>query len=273
MCGPETKERNEMAVSWLKTGDDAKALVKQAEAEAAARQETMGKLWHFWLEKGETAEITFVDGLLDPKYGGLNPPRFYLHTLFTPGKPPSQYICPEKTDPDSKQKCPICAKGERATLVAIFTVIDHRPYVTKGKQVEIPFGRKLFVCTPKTFEALNAIAIALKGNGLMGRRFSVTRGKGEQAPRVGEIFTALDKEPIEELKKKYIRTFEKTDPKTQKKAMVTENAFVVADYATEFVYKTADELNVIFASGAPAGTETPPEDATPAAGADFDGVL
>lgn len=260
-----------MTVSWLKKGDEAKKLEEQAAAEAAARKEEMGKLWRFWLEKGETGEITFVDGMLDKQYNALNPPRFYEHSLFMNNKV-SQYICPEKTDPGSGQKCPLCAGGNRASLVAVFTVIDHRPYKTKN-DVIIKDSRKLFVCTGKTLEALNATAIALKGNGLAGRRFSVTRGKTEQAIRVGETFVALDKEPLDELKVKYIRTFERT--KDGKKEKVTENAFTVADYEKEFVYRNADELAKLGFGNPAQASSMPTEEAPPSTGEEpnYDGVL
>lgn len=229
-----------MGVTWMKQGDAAKQLEEQAKQEAIARQEQMGKLWRFSLEKGETGEITFVDGLLDPKYNSLNPPRFYEHNLCINGKWGNFYVCPEKTDPQTGGKCPICAGGDKPGLVALFTVVDHNPYTTK-KGVTIVNSRKLFVATPTVFESLNTIAQALKGNGLMGRRFSVTRANTATSARVGTTFTALDKEPLDELKTKYIRTFERMNAKKEKEK-VTENAFTVADYEKEIDYKTADEL-------------------------------
>src|SRR5947209_7977676 len=119
-----------MAFTFIKTGAESAALAQQAAVEAERKKEQQGKLYRFWLKDNEEARITFIDGELNAD-GYLTPPRWYEHNLFLNGSWNNYFVCPEKTLPESKDSCPICESGDRPSLVAAFTIIDHRTYVGK----------------------------------------------------------------------------------------------------------------------------------------------
>jgi hypothetical protein len=237
-----------MGLSFLKTGAESAALAKQEAAEAQKRKEETGKLWRFFLGDNEDAKITFVDGELGEE-GYLNPPRFYEHTVFYNGKY-ENFICPEKTNPGAKDACPNCEAGDRASLVAVFTIIDHRTFQSKDKTKTYSNTRKLFVAKPQTFELLNKLA--MKRGGLVGCTFDVSRA-GDKAPAVGSMFDFVEKHDIVSLQTMFM--VEKTDPKTNKVTTVTN--FLAADYENELIYRTGDELRKL-GLGKPSNGFIPP---------------
>ena len=224
-----------MAFKFLKAGKESADLAAKQAAEAQAYRENQGKLFRFWLKEQEEARITFVDGDLSPD-GYLVPPRYYEHGLYLNGSWNNFFVCPEKTNPEAKDSCPICVAPDRPSLVALFTIIDHRTFHgSKDKSKVYVDTKKLMVCKPQTFELLNKIA--MKRGGLAGCTFDVSR-IGDKAAAVGSLFDFVVKTPISELKAKY--QVEKTDPKTNQKVKVTN--FEVADYEKEITYRTGDEL-------------------------------
>ena len=219
-----------MSVSWIKTGADSAAMAKKEAEDAARRKEEQGKMYRFWLEKGEECMITFVDGDLD-KQGFLQPPRWYEHQLFMNGSWNNLFVCPEKTNPESGDKCPICEDGDRPSLVAAFTVIDHREFKGKNDKVYKDTA-KILIAKSQSFELLNKLATKLKG--LAGQTFDVSRSKADKSPAIGDMWLPSgDKGDLKSLQQKYVR--EITDPKTNKKT--TLSVFVPADYSNEMVYR------------------------------------
>lgn len=224
-----------MAFTFLKTGAASAQMAKQAAVEQEQRKEGAGKLYRFWLKENEEARITFVDGELTAE-GFLCPPRYYEHNLFLNGSWNNFFVCPEKTNPDSKDSCPLCESPDRPTLVALFTIIDHRQFTSvKDKTKVFKNTKKLLVAKPQTFELLNKIAI--KRGGLAGCTFDTSR-VGDKSASVGSMFDFVEKKPIEELKALYV--VEKIDPKTNQKVKVVN--FTPADYEKEIVYRTGDDL-------------------------------
>jgi hypothetical protein len=223
-----------MALSWLKKGEDSLSVAKQEELDALKRQEESGKLFRFWLNKEESAKITFVDGDINPEHGVLTPPRFFEHQVFINGKWDT-FVCPEKTCPESGDKCPICASGDRPSLVSLFTVIDHRIYKSKDGSKTYQDTRKLFVAKPGTMEILQKLAI--KRGGLAGARFEISR-TGEKAPAVGNLFDFEEKLPIDQLKAKY--KDETVDPTT--KAKTVKTYFEAANYEQEIIFRDGATL-------------------------------
>ena len=220
-------------------------MAQQQAAEAQARKEQQGKLFRFFLQeiggkgsgKFEEARITFVDGDLDPKQGVLLPPRYYEHFLYFGGSY-QNFVCPEKTLPESNDVCPICELGDKKllpSLVSLFTIIDHRQY--KGQNDKIyQYTRKLLVAKPQTFELLNKLATSL--GGLSGRTFDVSR-VGDKSASVGSLFIPVgDKESPEVLKKKFMRTWK--DPKTNEDKYETN--FQVPDYEQEIVFRNGLQM-------------------------------
>lgn len=227
-----------MGLSFIQKGAAGANLAKQNEAKIAAAKESQGKMWPFWLAIGEeNVSITFVDGDLDPTTGTLMPPRYYEHNLFENGKWGNFYPCPEQTNPHLKQKCPICASGDRPSFISVFTVIDHRTY-TSRKGVAYKDVPKLFKAKDQTMELLEKIA--KKRGGLAGVTFDVMR-IGKQSAQVGTQFDFTAKTPIEELKKKYTKQI--TDPQSNKTSTVC--LFEPADYDKEITFYSADELTAM----------------------------
>lgn len=236
--------------SWMAKGSASAKVAEKEEQEAAIRKESQGLMWRFWLKAGEEATITFVDGELS-KEGFLLPPRFYEHNLYLNGKHNNLFVCPEKTNPASGDKCPICEDpNEKPSLIALFTIIDHR--IFSGKDDKQYTDRpKILAAKSQSFEMLNKIASKL--GGLAGQTFSVSRSKADKSPAIGDVYLPMSKAPVEELRQKYM--VEKTDPITGKKSM--SSLFVPADYELEIIYRTGDELRKMgLGSAAHAGMQS-----------------
>ena len=184
-----------MSASWAKTGAAAHTAMAESEAARAAERERNQRMWRFWLETGSEAPITFVDGDLLPD-GSLNFFAYHEHTLLLNGTWNNHFVCVREMEP-----CPICESGDRAAFVGVFTVIDHRQYKTKKGEVysDVP---RLLVAKADTLKLLSTIAA--KRGGLAGARFDVMR-IGDKAPSVGSQFDFMEKTPIEELRKKYVK--------------------------------------------------------------------
>lgn len=219
-----------MSISWLKTGAASANLAKQDEAEKAMQQEQKGLLWRFSLKDKEEARMTFIDGDLSPE-GFLIPPRYYEHGIWD-GKTMSFYVCPEKTMPEAGHKCPLCAQGDKAALVAVFTVIDHREFTTKAGK-KMANQKRLLVAKPMSMEMLTKIAV--KRGGLAGATFDVTR-MGDKSAAIGSMFDFVEKNPIPQLQTTFTEEIEVGGVKK------TQTTFVPADYSKEIVFKTPEEL-------------------------------
>lgn len=220
-------------MGWMKKGKESAALAEKEKVEAAKRKEEQGKLWRFWIKQGEETQITFVDGVLDDE-GYLTPPRFYEHQILRNGNWNNYFVCPEHTMPEAGYKCPICASGDRASLVALFTVIDHSSYTAEDGKVYKDQVR-ILAAKPNSFELLNNIAI--KRGGLAGATFDVSR-IGDKAAAIGSHFDFVGKKEIEELRKQYAYDF--TDPDTGE--VIKRTKFTPAKYDEEIIFRTDEEL-------------------------------
>lgn len=220
-----------MAISWLKTGAESKQLAEKHAVEQQQAKEEGGKLFRFYLKGKDEGRITFLDGNLSDE-GFLLPPRFYEHFIQHNGKWQT-FVCPEKTNPNSGEKCPLCEGGDKPSLVAAFTVIDHRTTYNKDKTKSFKDQKRLYVVKSQTFEMLNKLAV--KRDGLVGCTFDVSR-TGEKSPSAGDFFDFVEKKPLEEVQKLYQIEVEQ-DGKKVKQTYATP-----ADYDSEIVYRTGAEL-------------------------------
>ena len=220
-----------MAVTWLSKGKQSAEIAKKEEAAAEMRKAQQGKMFRFWMKEGEEARITFVDGVLTN--GVLLPPRFYEHNLMMNGKVQT-FVCPEQSNPDGGDKCPLCESGDRPALVSLFTIIDHRSF--KGADGKVYKDTpKLLVAKPQAMEYLQKRAD--KFGGLAGVTFDVSR-TGDKSASIGNTYDFVSQEQdLEVLRKKYTRTF-----KDEKGKEVTKSVFVPANYEEEIVFHTGDEL-------------------------------
>jgi hypothetical protein len=222
-----------MAFKFIKTGEDSIALAKKAALQAEQYRDQKGRLWRFFLSVDEDAAITFVDGELIN--GFLVPPRWYEHNLYLNGNWGNYFVCPEQTNIDSKDKCPICESGDRPYLAHGFTIIDHRVRKSE-KGNEYRDVRRLLVAKQQTFDMLNKHA--MKRQGLACCTFDVCRTNDKEAA-VGGMFDFRERRDRKELEKLYVKEVV-ADPKSNEKKIVSN--FVVADYDSELTYKSGDEL-------------------------------
>ena len=206
---------------FFKHGQAAKAAIEHADAKAEAAKAEAGKLWRFWMPAGEDRTITFLDGELDAE-GMLDVPMWYEHRLKVAGDWQT-FVCVADQEP-----CPICEAGEsKQLLVGVMTICDHTPHTVKSGQNAgkvIQHSRKLFVCTRQTIKMLAKQAKVT--GGLAGCTFEVNR-TGDKEPSVGNQFIYQGKHTLAEIAEECGLKIEDVQP---------------ADYTTEIVYRTADEL-------------------------------
>lgn len=240
-----------MGFTFLKTGAESAKLAQKAALEADMRKQEQGKMFRFFMKEKEEARITFIDGELNAE-GHLVPPRYYEHNKYMNGTWNNFFLCPEKTNPDLNEKCPLCEDGERPALVALFTIIDHRQVQSKDKTKTYKDTKRLLVAKPQTYELLNKHA--MKRGGLAGCTFDASR-IGDKSAAVGSLFEFVEKNDIAALSALYM--VEKIDPKTNIKTKVTN--FTPADYDKEITYRTSVQLREILkdAKGTTPVGETP----------------
>lgn len=222
-----------MSVSWLKKGNESVSIAKQDAASTEKRRSERGRMFRFFLKNKEECRITFIDGDLGPE-GFLVPPRYYEHNLFMNGRYNNFFVCPEKTNPNTEDPCPICAGGDWPSLVALFTIIDHRSFKTKDN-VLVPYSTKLFVAKSGTFELLNKLAG--KKGGLAGASFDVSRIGDDKVPAVGNMFDFVEKKTPQELQGVYTRQM-----KDEKGVLKLVDIFKPAEYEKEINYISSKKL-------------------------------
>lgn len=187
------------APSFLKKGTAAKALHKEEEAKAAARQSQFGAAFRFFIPykpgTPNMTTLTFLDGNLDDE-GMLDIPYFKEHTIKVNGQW-TNFVCTE----DDEGHCPICASDtDVPAFVGALTVIDHTGYTIKSGANAGTFverSKKLFIAKRSTLQVLTAQAH--KRGGLAGCTFEVTR-TGDREPRTGNQFDFEQKDNLEELR-------------------------------------------------------------------------
>lgn len=130
-------------------------------------RENMGKrLWKFFLKDGdEEAGVHFLTE---------EPVNFYEHNIKTGDNKFDQYTC-------TKEDCPDCADGDRATFKSAYLIVDHREYEYTDKDGKKHKGKdqvRLFVQGMKVASQLDRISTRY---GLSNRDVTIIRlGKGTQ---------------------------------------------------------------------------------------------
>lgn len=223
-----------MAVKWLKTGQESAQAAAKEEAQREAYKSGLGKLYRFFLKDKEVAKITFVDGDLQdtPEGKFLLPPRWYEHTVKVNGQL-ENVVCPQQSDPQAGHECPLCAGGDRASLVAAFTIIDHRERPSKDQKKIYKDQKRLLVAKPLSMEIL--VKHAMKRGGLAGATFEVTR-MGDNSAAIGSMFEFEEKNPIDQLKSLFVQEVEVDGKKTM------QTYFLPADYEKEIEFLTPAEM-------------------------------
>lgn len=219
-------------MKWLNQGvDSAKALAAE-KAKQEAREQEQGKLHRFWLNAGEEARITFVDGTLATEgvnKGCLMFASYYEHHLQLNGQWGNYFVCLESEG----AKCPICEEGNRSTFVGALTIIDHREFASKDGSKTFKDQKRLFIASSNTIVMLQQLAA--KRGGLVGCTFDVYRTTKKEA-RVGNTFDFIEKNSVEDLQKMFVTKDEKGKEVTY---------FTPADYSKEITYRTDAELRAM----------------------------
>lgn len=210
-------------LTFMKSGAAAKEAVKAEEARRELAKAEAGKLWRFWCPPEAERNITFLDGNLDDD-GMLDILMFREHSVNLNGERKT-FVC--TAEADQTQPCPICEKGDTASLVGVMTIIDHTSHtIKKGPNAgkTISNTRKLFVAKLNTLKYLQKLAV--KRGGLAGCTFDVSRTSDKDAA-VGDKFDFVSKSTIKEIMAKYDLKAEDVAP---------------ADYEAEVRYHTPEEL-------------------------------
>jgi len=222
--------------SWAKRGKAATAAMEKYDQDAEKYFAEKNRMWRFWIPKGETARVTFIDGNLLPD-GTLDILTFREHTIQINGEWQT-FVCIAETEP-----CPCCEGGDFPSLVGVLSILDHRTY--KGKKGVYKDTQKLYVAKKNTIKLLQQYAT--KRDGLAGCTFEISR-LNDNDPNVGGSFDFEEKHSMAELQKLFTR---------KGKDGKTVTTFVPADYEKEIVYLSGKELRAKgFGSGHPIGSET-----------------
>jgi len=217
--------------SYFKKGAAAAAEIQKYEQEIAQKMEDNQRMQRFWLDDGQEARVTFVDGNL-MQDGFLDICTYREHHLKgADGKWGNFFVCVAEQEP-----CPICLDGNESSLSGALTIVDHREIPSKKYPGKVyRWQRKLYVAKKDTIKKLQTYAE--KFGGLAGCTFDIKR-IGVNSPRVGSDFFYLQKDTPEDLQQTFVT--EVTDPQTNQSKVVC--TYVPADYTEEIVYRTAQEL-------------------------------
>jgi hypothetical protein len=175
--------------SFLKRGPEAQETF--AKEEFKAEQNMKKKTYRYFVTKGETSALTFLDGNLNSD-GLLDIPYFYEHNVQMNGKYGNYFVCTTDAEP-----CPICEGGLQHSYVGLLTVIDHSQYTSKKDGKVYKDTVKIFAAKRDTIKQL--LIYATKRGGLRGCRFDVSR-TGDKSPSVGNMFDFTSKATEGELK-------------------------------------------------------------------------
>lgn len=230
---PSSPKTGTSTPSWAKRGKAAQEEMEKYDKDAEKHFEEMNRMWRFWVPKGESATVTFVDGdLLDD--GTLDMLTFREHMVKVNGEW-ENYVCIAEQEP-----CPICEGGDFPSLVGVLTILDHRS--VKGKKGVYKDTPRLYVAKKGTIKLLQQAAT--KRGGLAGCTFEISR-LNENDPTVGGSFDFERKRSVAECQKEYTR---------KGKDGKTSTTFVPADYEKEIVYLPGKKLREMgFGTGKPIG--------------------
>lgn len=202
--------------SFMKKGKAAQQMHKKAEAETEAKkQASENQVNRFWMPNDSERQITFLDGEVDAD-GVLNANSFWEHQLKLGGHWRNWYPCTQL-----EEECPICEGGDNASLVTIFTIIDHEPFTSKKTGKTYQNERKLLAVKREVYKRLQKIAA--KRGGLAGITFDVSRG-GDKSPGSGELFEFVEKRTTAEIAKAYNLKADDVKPFDYDKVIVYNNA-------------------------------------------------
>ena len=235
-----------MAISWASKGSEAAKKFEKEKQQREAKAEANKRMWRFWLKPEEEARVTFVDGDLDEN-GVLDVISFPQHQIFMNGTWNNHFICTAKQEP-----CPICESDDNPSMVAVFTIIDHRSIKSGDGTKVYKDQKRLFVAKYDTFKILQNMAG--KRGGLSGITMDILR-TGNKSASVGNQFDFIEKNTLDDLRKMYPAKDSEGKP---------YDLFTPAEYEKELQYLTRDQLMELgFGGGPGVGHESTHKDGGP----------
>jgi len=138
-----------------------------------AKQRRNLQPYRFWLGKGETKEISFID---DRAYSVRE------HNFEKDGRWGNHEVC---IGPD--KGCPWCLGGNNYYKPRLFTIMDHSEYTSK-KTGEV-ITDQIKILAVKEDQALLLRNLMKQLGALKGKRITVSRSNGKNSPTWGESFT------------------------------------------------------------------------------------
>ena len=155
---------------WFKEGNEGEQFFEE-EKERRKQEAATGnvKNWRFRLKKGQTGYVVFIDNL-----------KFFMkeHQFYKDGNYYNYETCIE----DIEGECPLCESGNRASVVAISTVIDLTEHQKKDGTTTGP-TKKLMVL--KQGGAEKFLKRQKKLDGLKYQKFEVYRSNDQKGEATG----------------------------------------------------------------------------------------
>jgi len=126
---------------------------------------------------------------------------------------------------EAGEYCPMCADGDRPSVVVFLSLIDHTQYtVQKGQNTGQVRKDQKRLYLAKTQARAYLQKIAAKRNGLRGVTIEISRSN-DKAPNCGDVFSVEGKMTEEELVKTY-----------------GEELTMPPNYENELTYRSPEEL-------------------------------
>ena len=200
-----------------------------------------GKVFRFWIPKGESTEIIILD----------DQPTEFRHehnAIGDSGKWDEFHNCVKATHGDH---CPACQSMEKPSYYGMFlSVLDLSEYTAKNGD-EVTFSRKLLCVKPFTFERWKKrIDRCIEDNGtLRGAVFELSRSSGNTSPATGDDLSFIEMDEDIDVEGSYVRVWTDNDGKKHE-----DDCSTVLDYSAVLPNETEEDLRRIFGTAAPAGS-------------------
>jgi len=139
---------------------------------AEAKQRRILQPYRFWVAKGESKEVSFID---DRAFS------FREHNFEKDGRWGNHEVCV-----GADKGCPWCLAGNNYYRPRLFTIMDHSSYTNKKNEV---IADQIKILAIKEDQALLLRNLMQQLGGLKGKRLTVSRSNGKNSPTWGESFT------------------------------------------------------------------------------------
>lgn len=150
------------------------------------KQMSSSDLRRFYLKRGETANVIFLDDL--PSF--IREHKIWVEDDFGNARVKYFTCCR-----DIEGRCPICEAGNRAYIIGYLTIIDERTIKDRNGN-EIKMGKKLFGAKQGVVDILKNKRLLY--GGFAKRRAVIFRSDSQNSPTSGDDINILDSVQIDE---------------------------------------------------------------------------